>query len=88
VLEVYAALDRISTFIAVGILGLDAHQAAATLTLFFYIGGLDMSVECLHLRVVHIFPVAVVVVIEIHNNLGVTYGSATPTPFLVILSGF
>jgi hypothetical protein len=80
-LEVYAALDRISTPIAVGILWLDADAIAATLTLFFYIGSLGLSEECLHVRILHTSPLAVVIIICVHNNSGVAYGSTTPAPY-------
>ena len=69
-------------------MGLDAHLASASFALFGYIRGLSLEVEVAHIGIVHASPMAVVVVIEIHNNIGVTYGSATPTPFLIVAEVF
>ena len=80
-LDVYAALTCISTSIAVGILGLDADAIAATLTLFFYIGSLDMAVEGLCIGIVHIFPVSEVIIVCVHSNIGRACGSTLPAPY-------
>ena len=67
---------------------MNAHLASATFTLFEFVCGLSLEVEVAHIGIVHASPMAVVVVIEIHNNIGVTYGSAPPTPFLIVAEVF
>ena len=64
-------------------MGLDLDQVATTLTLFFYIGGLDLVVEGLRIGIVHPFPIAEIVVVicdPVHNNSGRACASALPSP--------
>ena len=65
-------------------MGLDLDQVATTLTLFFYIGGLDLVVEGLRIGIVHPFPIAEIVVVicdPVHNNSGRARAGTLPVPF-------
>ena len=77
-LEVPTTFAFGSAAIAVGVVGLDLDQVATTCTLFFYIGGLGFAKKCLHVRVVHASPLAVVIVRVVHNISGRVCASTLP----------